>query len=223
MTIKKTLYGRRKGHKLRSQKQDLMDTLLPQLKIELPEEEVNPEVFFENSPKEIWLEIGFGGGEHLAFQAERNSENGIIGSEPFINGIASLLAHAQEKELENVRIFPDDCRDLIAKLKEASLSRVYILFPDPWPKKRHFKRRLVNQELLTALFRVLKPGGLLTVASDHPSYIEWIQEHLEKHPKFTPVSGHNVEEEPKDWIKTRYQQKAEREGRKSFFFLYNRC
>src|SRR5690242_20203641 len=145
----RTVYGRRRGRKLRQGQQALWDGLLPRLAIALPAAgELDPAALFPRRPAEIWLEIGFGGGEHLAAQAAAHPEIGIIGSEVFENGVAKLLGEVDRLGLDNVRFFVEDARLLVPRLAEASLGRVFVLFPDPWPKLRHHKRRIVAAPLL---------------------------------------------------------------------------
>ena len=196
-------YGRRRGRRLRPGRQELMGTLLPQLQLTL-EEAAN---FI---PEYLWLEIGFGGGEHLAHQAAQNPGVGIIGCEPFINGIAGLLAHIRDHDLNNIRIFNDDARLLIEKLPEHSLEKVFILYPDPWPKARHHKRRLVSTEFLDELAWVMKPDAELRLATDHADYCAWMLERLLSHPAFTwqAKTCDDWLNPPPDWFSTRYEQKA---------------
>ncbi len=161
-------------------------------------------------PLKNWLEIGFGGGEHLAHQAALHPEIGIIGCEPYINGIAGLLKHIDDHKLHNIRIYSEDARLLMERLPDASLERVFILYPDPWPKARHHKRRLISTEFLNALARVMKPGAELRLATDHADYCAWMLEHLLSHSAFewTAKICDDWLNPPPDWISTRYEQKA---------------
>ncbi len=161
--------------------------------------------------RETWLEIGFGGGEHLAHQAGLHPEIDFIGAEPFINGVAKLLALVEEKELGNVRIHDGDVRYLLEALPAACLNRIYLLYPDPWPKLRHHKRRLVNPDILSQFHRILRPGGFFIFASDIPDYVEWTRVHVSAHGGWDSVS--DSAEAPQDWVETRYEAKAKREGR----------
>jgi tRNA (guanine-N7-)-methyltransferase len=222
-------YGRRKGRPLRKGQQHLIDMLLPRLAIDLPASGTfDPRRLFPQSPdgppQEVWLEIGFGGGEHLAEQARANRHAGIIGCEVFLNGIATLLAQVEAHDLGNVRIYPEDARDLLDRLPEASLDRVFLLFPDPWPKRRHAARRFIQTERLDQLARLLKPGGEFRVASDDPGYITWALAHLTAHPRFQWLAQgpRDWRERPADWPPTRYEAKALREGRKPAFFRFRR-
>jgi tRNA (guanine-N7-)-methyltransferase len=218
-------YGRRHGKKLRQRGQDLMRDLLPRLAVPGGRggDPLDPFSLFDPPVREVWLEVGFGGGEHLAAQAEANPAVGIIGGEVFVNGIASLLNHVDRRGLGNVRIFPDDIRHLLPRLPEACLGRVFVLFPDPWPKKRHAERRFVIKGNLDVLARLMRDGAELRVASDDPTYQAWALEQLEAHPLF--VSGRAPEERavrPADWQQTRYEAKAIREGRPPIYLSYLR-
>ncbi|HWA50326.1 MAG TPA: tRNA (guanosine(46)-N7)-methyltransferase TrmB [Dongiaceae bacterium] len=218
-------YGRRKGRPLRKGQQSLIDTLLPRLAIDLPAAgRLDPRALFPQTPREIWLEIGFGGGEHLAEQARANPQAGIIGCEVFLNGIATLLAQVETHGLTNVRIHPEDARDLLDVLPEQSLDRVFLLFPDPWPKRRHAERRFIQTERLDQLARLMKPGAEFRVGSDDPGYITWALAHLTAHPRFQWLARgpHDWQQRPADWPQTRYEAKALREGRRPAFFRFRR-
>ena len=219
-------YGRRKGKALTTARQAVTDTLLPRLKIDPPSGGSMIDVggLFPHKPKEIWLEIGFGAGEHLAAQAERNPDVGIIGGEVFLNGVASLIRYVDENHLSNVRVFNDDVRVLLPALPDKSLARVFVLFPDPWPKVRHAKRRFIGPKNLNQLARLMPEGAELRVASDHPVYIQWVMEQVPPHPCFQwDVKGpEDWAKAPADHVETRYQRKAAREGRKPAFFRFFR-
>lgn len=197
-------FGRRKGRSLRVSKQLLFDELLHKLTISLEE------VQALKKEQKIWLEIGFGGGEHLAHVASLHPDILFIGCEPYINGIAGLLAHIAENNIKNIRIYPDDARDLLAKLPDNSLEKTFILYPDPWPKTRHNKRRIISTDLLNTLARVLKKGGKLQLATDSADYAAWMLERLLAHPYFawTAESCNDWLNPPSEWIPTRYEQKA---------------
>lgn len=206
-------YGRRRGRRLRAGKQALMDVLLPKLGIGDWGLGIGEEYPLPNAqslmPKPLWLEIGFGGGEHLVYQAAHHRDVGIIGCEPYINGIAELLKNIEGHKLKNVRIFPGDARLLIEKLPDACLERVFILYPDPWPKARHHKRRLISKAFLDSLVRVMKPGAELRLATDHEDYATWMLERLLSHTAFqwTAKTCDDWLKPPADWITTRYEQK----------------
>ncbi len=216
------LHGRRKGRPLRARKSLLMEELLPVLKIAPKEGRRSaPSVYFENADDSpVWFEVGFGGGEHLAAQAKLHPDAVFIGCEPFINGVAGLLDAIDRDKLGNVRIFDDDARIMLDALADASIDRCFVLFSDPWPKKRHAKRRFIGPENLDRLSRVMKSGGFLRLASDHPSLVDWMRECLSLHPDFTCVYADAAP--PPDWIATRYQEKAVKAGRQPFFMDYKR-
>ncbi|HVJ34410.1 MAG TPA: tRNA (guanine(46)-N(7))-methyltransferase TrmB [Terriglobia bacterium] len=228
---RRNFYGRRKGRKLRSNQQGWMEELLPRLTIALPEDgsPLDPASLFPCKMDDIWLEIGFGGGEHLAAQAAAHPKIGFIGCEVFVNGIASLLGHLDHQRGEgqgsdNVRIYPEDARDLLARLPERSLGRLFLLFPDPWPKARHARRRFVNPGNLDLLARLLKPGAELRIGSDDPTYIGWALAHASNHPAFTWLaqSAADWQQRPADWPPSRYEQKAIRQGRQPAYFRFRR-
>lgn len=210
---KSYIFGRQKCKKLSSRQQNLVETLLPRLKID-PETPFEENLLGKNK-SELWLEIGFGGGEHLSATAKANQHVQFIGCEPFLNGIAKLLVAIEGENLENIRIFDHDARKIINWLPAQSLSRVYLLYPDPWPKKRHRKRRFVTSETLESLARVLKPGADFIIASDIGDYIRTSLMAIEKSPDFvwSPQSVKDWRTPPEGWPSTRYEQKALREGR----------
>jgi tRNA (guanine-N7-)-methyltransferase len=203
----RTLYGRRRGKKLRAGQEALLGTLLPKLLVKLPLSE--PLFGKSGGDGEIWLEIGFGAGEHLVWQAEQHPDVMLLGCEPFINGVAKCLAHIERTGVTNVRLFNDDARLLMAALPERSLSRVFILFPDPWPKTRHHKRRFVQRATLDLLAPLMKTGAELRLATDDPSYLPWMVEHACTHPAFEWLAERPSDwrGRPADWPPTRYEQK----------------
>jgi tRNA (guanine-N7-)-methyltransferase len=216
------LYGRRKGRPLRVRKSRLMEELLPRYLITLKENtRLHPHELFLNADlAPAWMEIGFGGGEHLAAQAKLHPAFHFIGCEPFLNGVAGLLDHLDREEITNVRIFNNDARIMLDSLADASLDKCFVLFADPWPKKRHAERRFIGPENLARLARVLKPGAILRLASDHPQLIAWMRECLSLHADFACVYA--SDECPTDWVPTRYQEKAVQAGRQPFFMDYRR-
>jgi len=199
-----------------------MQDLLPQVQIALPEKNpLDPKTLFPLMPKEIWLEIGFGGGEHLAAWAAKHLDFGFLGCEPFVNGVASLLNHIDRQQLRNVRVLADDARLLLDALKEASIDRAFVLFADPWPKARHAKRRFIGSENILRLARALKQGAELRLATDDPKLAIWMEECMNASADFAPLSTH-VGTPPPDWISTRYEQKAIKAGRKPAYMSYRR-
>jgi tRNA (guanine-N7-)-methyltransferase len=217
-------HGRRKGRRLRAGQQRRLDDLLPALAIALPETgELDLARLFAK-PEAVWLEIGFGAGEHLAWQAERHPRIGLIGAEVFWNGVARLLAHAAERGLANLRVFPEDARALLEALPAGSIDRVFLLFPDPWPKQRHAKRRFVGRANLDRLARVLRPGAELRMASDDPGQIRWMLEQTLAHPEFAwlATGPGDWRERPADWPATRYEEKALAAGRRAAYLQFRR-
>ena len=219
------VYGRRRGRPLRQGRRLLTASRLPQLAITLPQAgALDPKNLFPTPPASVWIEIGFGAGEHLAAQAEQDRTIGFIGCEVFENGIARLLGEIARRDLDNIRIFADDARLLLDCLAPASIGRVFILFPDPWPKQRHHKRRLVAPATLDRLASVMQPGAELRLATDDRGYLVWMLEHVTAHPDFawaarTPADWR---ERAPDWPATRYEEKARAAGRMPVFLRFIR-
>jgi tRNA (guanine-N7-)-methyltransferase len=173
--------------------------------------------------RDIWLEVGFGGGEHMVHQAGLNPDIGLIGCEPYINGIAMLLGKLRRADLDNVAIHPGDVRDLFDVLPDASIGRAFLLYPDPWPKARHHRRRFVTPEHLVPLARVLKPGAIFRVATDIPDYVRQTLEQVPRHGFDWLAEGPADWRAPwDDWLSTRYEQKALREGRVPHYLTFRR-
>lgn len=196
------VFGRRQGKKLRKHQAVLMERLLPRLAVPDPSDgqTLDPRgLFGDKITQQVWLEIGFGGGEHLAALAKAHPHIGFIGCEPFINGVAKLLAEIDRQALPNIRIFNDDARLLLDALKPASLDRVFLLFPDPWPKKRHHKRRFVSPENLDLLAGALVDGGEFRVATDIGDYCRWTLDHLRRHPAPENPLFEWTAQTPRDW------------------------
>jgi tRNA (guanine-N7-)-methyltransferase len=221
----RVLYGRRRGRPFRLGQRGLWESLLPRLSVRLPEAGLlDPVALFDPPPTDVWLEIGFGGGEHLAAQALAHPLIGMIGCEVFENGVVKLLGQIERRGIANIRLFTDDARLLLAALPEASLGRVFILFPDPWPKLRHHKRRLVANETLDALARVMKDEAELRLATDDPGYLEWMLERAPVHPAFRwfDEASSDMTTRPADWPSTRYEAKAVAAGRPPAFLRLQR-
>ena len=171
----------------------------------------------------VWLEVGFGGGEHLVHQARANPDVGIIGCEPYINGVAMLLGKIRRAGVSNLAVHPGDARDLMDVLPDASISRAFLLYPDPWPKARHHRRRFATQEHLAPLARVLKPGAIFRVATDIPDYVRQTLEEVPKAGFEWLADGPSDWRAPwDDWLSTRYEQKALREGRVPHYLTFRR-
>jgi tRNA (guanine-N7-)-methyltransferase len=222
---KRQLYGRRQGHKLRPHQMRLMKQLLPRVGITLPQAgQLNLKEIFPAHIKQIWLEVGFGGGEHLLWQALHNQTVGFIGGEPYVNGVAKLLTGIEEHDVGNIRIYDDDIRNVLDVLPDSVLAKVFLLFPDPWPKTRHHKRRFVSPENLDRLARVMMPGAELRIASDIADYIYWTMLHMQRHPGFEWQARHPGDWRARtpDWPETRYEQKAILAGRKPSYLKFHR-
>ncbi|MEG3617057.1 tRNA (guanosine(46)-N7)-methyltransferase TrmB [Magnetovibrio sp. PR-2] len=200
-------YGRRQGKKLRPGRERLMAELLPKIKI-VPGQPIAAQ--FASGVQSMWMEIGFGAGEHLAMQAQAHPDVGLIGCEPFVNGVAKLLSKIDDADIQNIRIHPDDARDIFPDIEDGGLGRIFILFPDPWPKIKHHKRRLIQSRLLDDLARLLDDDGELLFASDHMGYVRWTLAMVLKHRDFEWVCEGPADwrTPPDNWIKTRYEQKA---------------
>ncbi len=222
----RAFYGRRRGRRLRPGLKARLTELLPRLAIALPQQGdfLDPAGLFDPPPEGIGLEIGFGAGEHLAWQAERHREIGFLGAECFVNGVAGLLREVRERRLDNIRIYQGDGRDLLDALPEGALDCVYILFPDPWHKVRHHKRRLIQDETLERLAEVMKDGVELRLATDDMGYLRWMLERLVRNPKFQWLAQgcRDWRERPGDWPPTRYEVKALGQGRRPVYLRFRR-
>ncbi|MDF1610219.1 tRNA (guanine(46)-N(7))-methyltransferase TrmB [Hoeflea sp. YIM 152468] len=218
-------YGRRKGKPLRAAQAEALAALLPAFKLDLSSPPPDPLSSLWQSPvSEIRLEIGFGGGEHLLHRACHAPEVGFIGVEPFVNSMAKLLAGLESQGLENIRLYDDDATRVLDWLPEACLDRIDLLYPDPWPKKKHWKRRFVSRLNLDRFARVLKPGGRFGFASDIDSYVNWTLAHMAAHSGFdwTARKASDWREPWSGWPGTRYEAKAIREGRKPCYLEFVR-
>ena len=218
------LHGRRKGKKLRSYQAGLFETLLPQIAVDFERPVDNPAALFQPATKEVWLEIGFGGGEHLAMQAGLHPDIGFIGCEPFVNGVAKILADIDNRALANVRLHADDAGLLIDKLPDASIARIYLLYPDPWPKRRQRKRRFASAVMIECLARILQPDAELRFATDIDDYAGWVLARVLRSTHFSWNARESA-----DWLVpwagwpgTRYEAKAFAEGRRPAYFTFVR-
>jgi tRNA (guanine-N7-)-methyltransferase len=216
-------FGRRQGRKLKLTKQDLLSEMLPRYLL-TAEEGLHPikamheaegsegqEVF----PNKIWLEIGFGGGEHLYQLAKNHPTVLMIGAEPYMHGVGSLLKYMANDDAPNIRIVPDDMRPVMKLLPDGSVERIYLLFPDPWRKARHYKRRILSHLFLDEAARLLPKGGVLQLATDHQDYSVWMLEHIFQRKDFAwaAQSYRDWHEPPAEWVPTRYESKAKKQGR----------
>ncbi len=225
VTPQRLLYGRRRGRKLRPGRRRLIDEALPAIEVALPATGLlDPSTLFDAPVRDVWLEVGFGAGEHLAHQARTHGDVGMIGCEPYVYGIAGLLSVVTAEKLGNLRIFADDARLLIDALADASIGRLFALFPDPWPKTRHHKRRFVSRQTLDACARVLKDGAEFRFATDHAEYGRWVLAHLGRHGAFEWLARRprDWRERPPDWPETRYEAKTSAQGARPVFLRFRR-
>jgi tRNA (guanine-N7-)-methyltransferase len=215
-------FGRRKGKKLRAGQDELVQTLLPAIRVTPG---VAPSSLFPRpDAPETWLEIGFGGGEHLAAQARARRDVNFVGCEPFVNGMAKLLAAIDQEGLDNIRVWDDDVTRLLPGLPDACFDRVSILYPDPWPKRRQRKRRLVSDHMLAMLARIMKPGAELRFASDIDDYVGWVLARILRsaHFRWTATRAEDWRRPYEGWPGTRYEAKAIREGRVPSYLTFVR-
>ena len=217
-------YGRRKGRPLRRGMQALLNDMLPDLRFDATRPSAAQFGQSDSQQADLALEIGFGGGEHLADLAEANPAVNFIGADPFVNGVASLLRHIQTRQLSNIRIWDDDVRLILPALPLAGVSQVFIMFPDPWPKKRHRARRILQPETMDVLAQLIRPSGHLVLASDEPTAKSWLLRTAMSHPQFCWTARR-----PADWRQrspclpaTRYMAKAEQESRQPSWFIFER-
>ena len=218
-------FGRRKGKALRPNQERLIHESLDTLRLDLTASAPSDlRTLFPVPMKTIRLESGFGGGEHLIHRAATKPDTGIIGVEPFVNSMAKLLARIEELGLENIRLHDDDAVQVLDWLPDGSIDHIDLLYPDPWPKKKHWKRRFVSDVNLERFHRVLKPGGLFCFASDIDTYVNWVLQHIDRHGGFewTARNASDWLSEFTDWPGTRYEAKARREGRRSAYLTFRK-
>ncbi|MBR0932241.1 tRNA (guanine(46)-N(7))-methyltransferase TrmB [Bradyrhizobium jicamae] len=218
-------FGRRKGHKLRSHQADLVDNLLPHLAVDInaPAPDRLTELF-DDGIEHVRLEIGFGGGEHLIAEAQAFPNVGFIGCEPYVNGMAKILTQIEARNVGNVRLFAGDAAELLAWAPARSLARIDLIHPDPWPKRRHWKRRFVQDATVAAMARIIKFGGEFRFVSDIDDYCAWTLAHLMRAPEFAWLAERAIDWQSPwpDYTMTRYGAKAEREGRKAAYLRFRR-
>jgi tRNA (guanine-N7-)-methyltransferase len=217
------LYGRSSGHKLRHSQQELIDRLLPQIEVPADGEISSRRLFGENRP--LHFEIGFGSGEHLADRADMLPDHGFVGAEPFLNGVAAALAHVRDKQLANVRLWRGDALEVLDRVPDGTLAFLYLLHPDPWPKARHAKRRMVNDGPVDMFAAKLKAGGEFRLATDDPTYLAWALMVMQRHRQQFEWLAQKPDDfltPPGGWIETRYGAKSRREGRRPYYLRYRR-
>ncbi|KPB01926.1 tRNA (guanosine(46)-N7)-methyltransferase TrmB [Ahrensia marina] len=219
-------FGRRRGKPMKPRQSGQYHAQLPKLRIAIDEYQAPASLseLFGHKPEKIRLEIGFGGGEHLVHEASRFPDIGFVGVEPFVNSMAKFLANASEEGLENLRVYDDDATQLLDWMPANSIDGIDLLYPDPWPKKKHWKRRFVNQQNLTRFARVMKPGSLFRFASDIDTYVNWTLKHCDEHPDFEWVAqaADDWHAPYEAWPGTRYEAKAFREGRTPAYLTFLR-
>jgi tRNA (guanine-N7-)-methyltransferase len=218
-------FGRRKGHALRPHQAQLFETLLPRLAIDVATPAPTKLAALFSTPVDnIRLEIGFGGGEHMVAQAEQHAHTGFIGVEPFVNGMAKALAAINAKKLCNIRLHFEEATSLLDWLPADSLACVDLIYPDPWPKRRHWKRRFIQDDSVAAIARILRPGGEFRFATDIPDYAAWTLKHLTRSPTFawTAERAEDWRRPWPDFLETRYEAKAKREGRVPCYLTFRR-
>jgi tRNA (guanine-N7-)-methyltransferase len=216
------LYGRRSGHKLRAGQAALLEQLLPAVSVPADGPVTSERLFGDARP--LHFEIGFGAGEHLAYRADLLPDHGFIGAEPFLNGVVGALAHIRDGRLANVRIHRGDALDVLERVPDGALTMVYLLHPDPWPKPRHAKRRMVNPGPLDLIAAKLRPGGEFRLGTDDPVYCRWSMMVMSRRADFEWLaeSAADFLARPGGWPETRYEAKARRQGREVWYFRYRR-
>ena len=217
------LYGRSSGHKLRAGQKELVERLLPALEVPDEGEITALGLFGEDRP--LHFEIGFGSGEHLAERADMLPDHGFIGAEPFLNGVATALGHIRDRQLANIRLRRGDALEVLTRIPDASLSFLYLLHPDPWPKARHAKRRMVNDRPIDLFAAKLRPGGEFRLATDDPTYLGWALMIMQRHQtqfEWLAAKPRDFLQPPGGWIETRYGAKSRREGRRPYYLRYRR-
>ena len=217
------LYGRSKGKALRDRQQQLVETLLPQLAVPTEGPVTAAGLFGSDGP--LHFEIGFGGGEHLAYRADLLPDHRFIGAEPFLNGVATALGHVEEGALANVRLHHGDALEVLARIPDGALSFAYLLHPDPWPKARHAKRRMMNDGPLDLIAAKLRPGGEFRFGTDHPIYLRHALMVMRRHwDQFEWLADgpQNFQQRPGGWCETRYEAKARKQGHEVWYFRYRR-
>lgn len=222
---RQSLHGRRKGKKLRAKQTELLCSFLPSIRFDPARTLTDPAALFVDPPLSLWLEIGFGGGEHLTAEASAHPQFGYIGCEPFLNGVAKALASIEDSHLRNVRIYDGDARTVIEALPSGVLDGVYLLYPDPWPKRKHHKRRFLSDDMLLALARVMRRGAELRFATDIDDNAGWTLARVLRSSEFVWVAaGPQDWQQPwQEWSGTRYEEKALKGARKPAYLTFRRA
>lgn len=216
------LYGRQSGHKLRAGQQELVDTLLPAISVPEDGPLTAERLFGYDRP--LHFEIGFGAGEHMASRADMLPDHGFIGCEPFLNGVVGALGHVKDQHLPNIRLHMGNALDVLARIPDGALSFVYLLHPDPWPKARHAKRRMMNKGPIDMIAAKLKPGGEFRFGTDHPIYLRWALMQMQGREEFEWLANtaEDFLKRPGGWPETRYETKARKKGHEVWYFRYRR-
>lgn len=218
-------FGRRKGHKLRNRQTELVETLLPRLALNIAAPSgTHPKSFFPSAVQDVRLEIGFGGGEHLIAEARAYPDIGFIGCEPYVNGMAKILAQIEAHDISNIRLFAGDAAELLTWLPASSLARIDLIHPDPWPKKRHWKRRFIQDATIAEMARLLMRGGEFRFVCDIDTYCAWTLAHMLRAKDFL-WTAERADDWRLPWVyytMTRYGRKADREGRKAAYLVFRR-
>ena len=224
--VERSVYGRRYGRPMRRERREALEQHLSKIQIELPSEgQLDLKSVFGPEISEVWLEIGAGNGDHAVWQAERNPHIGVLAVEPYMNGVANLTVAARKRGLANIRVLADDARLLLARLPPGSISRTFILFPDPWPKRRHWRRRIICEDVLDRVAEAMPRGAELRIGTDHADYLVWILRVLQRHPAFhwRPTCAADWKQRPDDWPETRFEAKGWEAGRASTYLSLTRA
>ena len=223
--IDRRWYGRRNNRKLTASRRQLIDELLQQFRVDPDAKISDLPAIFSSSIRDVWMEIGFGAGEHLVGQAGKYKEIGFLGCDPYIKGVASLLSQANKQHLSNIKVFDDDVRLLTPNLPSASLGRIFLLYSDPWPKKRHHRRRITSELNINEFARLLRLGGELRFATDEIEFATWTLERMLRDPRFIWLARKSCDWQlpPADWVETRYEQKARARGVGSVYLNFLRA
>jgi tRNA (guanine-N7-)-methyltransferase len=223
------IYGRRLGRALNKERREILDELLPLLQVQKDKvsckADLKPGNLFDVKCNKVWLEIGFGNGEHLSAVMRKNPDNAYIGAEPFINGMSAFLKDIADDPHDRIKVWMDDAIMLAQSFEDKSIDGIYVLNPDPWPKKKHHKRRIINQDNLDIFARILRPDGKLIMTTDVDDLAEWMVTQCTIHPAFewTAKKADDWRTAPEGWTETRYEQKGEAAGRKQSYLIFKKA